>query len=134
MPEVQDGELEAFALWAELHGRSESSNILLLGHKISTHRDVQNGGRVSSGVDVIGLFNAEDGIGQSGRLLVDSLRSCNTPLSTVTYRKTESRQSSEYVSEDIGRYKVVITAANAELLGPIREKFGSDFFVRKSLF
>ena len=128
MPEVQNGELEAFALWAELHGRSESSNILLLGHKISTHGQVQTGGRVSGGVDVIGLFNAEDGIGQSGRLLVDSLRSCNTSVSTVTYRKTESRQSSEYVSEDIGRYKVVITAANAELLGPIREKFGTDFF------
>ena len=128
MPEVQNGELEAFALWAELHGRSESSNILLLGHKISIHGQVQTGGRVNSGVDVIGLFNAEDGIGQSGRLLVDSLRSCNTPVSTVTYRKTESRQSSEYESEDIGRYKVVITAVNAELLGPIREKFGTDFF------
>ena len=128
MPEVQAGELEAFALWAELFGRSESSNILLLGHKISTQGEVQTGGRISRGVDVIGLFNAEDGIGQSARLLVESLRSCDTPVSTMVYRKTESRQSNEYMSEDIGRYKVVITAANAELVEPIREKFGLDFF------
>jgi len=128
MPEVQAGELEAFALWAELFGRSESSNILLLGHKISTHGHIQAGGRISHGVDVIGLFNAEDGIGQSARLLVESLRSCDTPVSTVVYGKTESRQNGEYISEDIGRYKVVITAANAELVEQIREKFGLDFF------
>jgi hypothetical protein len=128
MPEVQDGELGAFALWAELHGRRESSNILLLGHKISTHGVVQAGGRVSDGVDVIGMFNAEDGIGQSGRLLVESLRSCNTPVSTVTYRKTESRQGSKYLSDDVGRYKVVISAVNAELTEPVQKKLGSDFF------
>jgi glycosyltransferase involved in cell wall biosynthesis len=128
MPEVQDGELEAFALWAELHGRSESSNILLLGHKISTHGEVQSGGRVSNGTDVIGMFHAEDGIGQSGRLLVESLRSCNTAVSTVTFKKTESRQGNKYLSDDVGRYKVVISAVNAELVEPVQKKFGSYFF------
>lgn len=128
MPEVQDGELDAFSLWVEVFGRSESSNILLLGHKISTHGQLQTGGRIGHGVDVIGMFNAEDGIGQSARLLVESLRSCDTPVSTVTYRKTESRQSSKYMSEDLGRYKVVISAVNAELVEPVQKKFGSDFF------
>ena len=128
MPEVQDGELEAFALWVQLFGRSESSNILLLGHKISTRGEVQKGGRVRNGVDVIGLFNAEDGIGQSGRLLVDSLRSCNTPVSTVTFNKTESRQSNKYLSDDVGRYKTIISAVNAELVEPVQRKFGSEFF------
>jgi glycosyltransferase involved in cell wall biosynthesis len=128
MPEVKNGELEAFALWTELYGRHESSNILLLGHKFSTHGEVQPGGRRNYGVDVVGLFNAEDGIGQSARLLVDSLKSCETPVSTVMYRNTESRQTNEYVSDDVGRYKVVISAVNAELVEPVQKKFGSDFF------
>ena len=128
MPEVLAGELDAFAIWVEVYGRSESSNILLLGHKVSTHGRLQIGGRANHGVDVIGMFNAEDGIGQSSRLLVESLRSCDTPVSTVAYRKTESRQSSKYISEDVGRYKVVISAVNAELVEPVQNKFGSDFF------
>ena len=128
MPEVQDGELDAFELWVELYGRSESSNVLLLGHKISTKVQVQVQGRTDGGVDVIGLFNAEDGIGQSARLLVDSLRLSGTPVSTLAYNKTESRQSNEYESDDIGRYNVVIAAVNAELVEPVRKKFGVGFF------
>jgi glycosyltransferase involved in cell wall biosynthesis len=46
----------------------------------------------------------------------------------VTYNKTKSRQSKKYLTDDIGRYNVVVTAVNAELLQPVQKKFGLDFF------
>ena len=128
MPEVRSGELKAFAWWCYLFGRFEVPSIRYFGHQVKAKRTVAPGGRISGGVDVIGFLNAEHGIGEAARLLVEALRANDVPMSTVGYRNTESRQNFPFVTEDVGQYKTVIAAINAELNEPMRNLFGKFFF------
>jgi len=129
MPEVEHGELSAFAHWSESYGRSQVSNFLLLGHKVPGCREVSKQGRVRGGTDVIGLFSAEDGVGESARLLVEALRTASVPVSTLNVRNTQSRQQISYPTDEIGQYRTILSALNPELLAPNRSLFG-DFFFR----
>ena len=129
MPEVKSGELARFAWWAYARGRREVSNFRVLGHAIEIRRRLAKDGRVSNGVDAIGFFNAEHGIGEAARLLVEALRASEVPVSTIGYRNTESRQRAQFETDEVGRYKTVIAAVNAELNRSVRELFG-DFFFR----
>jgi hypothetical protein len=45
--------------------------------------------------------NAEHGIGEAARLLVEAIRSTDVPVSTTVYRNTESRQRANFESDDI---------------------------------
>ena len=128
MPEVLRGELNAFAWWAYLYGRFEVPSFRLFGHKVHMQREVVEGGRVSGGVDAVGFFNAEHGIGEAARLLVEAIRSTDVPVSTTAYRNTESRQRANFETDDIGKYKTLIAAINAELNKPVRDLFGAEFF------
>ncbi len=128
MPEVMAGELGAFAWWAYLYGRLEVPTIRYFGHRMVVRRDVAPGGRVGGGVDAIGFFNAEHGIGEAARLLVEALRANDVPLSTIGYRNTESRQNFPFETDEIGQYRTVIAAINAELNEPMRNWFGKFFF------
>ena len=126
--EVNAGELHRFKWWAQTFARAESPWVQVLGHDIPT-RELKPGGRINHGTDVVGFLNAEHGIGEASRLLVEALRAANTPLSTLTYRNTESRQNFTFETDEIGEYKTVIAAVNAELNEPLRRAFG-DFFFR----
>ena len=128
MPQVAGGELSAFARWAALYGRFEVPSFRLFGHHVHIARTVVDGGRVSGGVDAIGFFNAEHGIGEAARLLVEAIRTTEVPVSTIGYRNTESRQRAFFETDEIGRYKTVIAAINAELNKPVRDLFGKKFF------
>lgn len=128
MPEVKAGELKAFAWWAYLFGRFEVPAIRYFGHQVKVKRDVAFGGRISGGVDAIGFFNAEHGIGEASRLLVEALRATDVRVSTIGYRNTESRQNYAFDTDEFGQYKVVIAAINAELNEPMRNLFGKFFF------
>jgi glycosyltransferase involved in cell wall biosynthesis len=127
-PEVAHGEISRFGWWARTIGRSQSSLIRLLGHGISTERAVREGGRIDGGVDVVGFLHAEHGIGQAARLVVEALRAVQTQVSTTSYRNTPSRQSYPFHSDEIGTYKTVIMAVNAEINKDIRNTFGEYFF------
>jgi hypothetical protein len=81
MPEVRMGELSAFAWWAHRFGRFEVPSFRLFGHKVSIRRSITPGGRVSGGVDTVGFFNAEHGIGEAARLLVEAIRTTDIPVS-----------------------------------------------------
>lgn len=128
MPEVRGGELSAFARWASLYGRFEVPSFRLFGDKVHIARAIADGGRISGGVDAIGFFNAEHGIGEAARLLVEALRTTDVPISTIGYRNTESRQRAFFETDEIGKYKTVIAAINAELNKPVRDLFGKKFF------
>ena len=56
------------------------------------------------------------------------MRAVDVPVSTIGYRNTESRQRHEFKTEEVGRYKTVIAAINAELNEPMRGTFGKYFF------
>lgn len=128
MPEVQAGELKGFAWWAYLFGRFEVPSIRYFGHEIPQRRRVAPEGRTIGGVDAIGFFNAEHGIGEAARLLVEALRASHVEVSTIGYRNTESRQNYVFETEEIGKFKTVIAAINAELNEPMRNLFGKFFF------
>jgi glycosyltransferase involved in cell wall biosynthesis len=128
MPQVNAGELTGFAWWVHLLGRWEVPSLRLLGSEVPVKRRIPAGGRIAGGVDAIGFFNAEHGIGEAARLLVEALRTTDVPVSTIGYRNTESRQNYKFVTDEVGRYKTVIAAINAELNRPVRDLFGHHFF------
>jgi glycosyltransferase involved in cell wall biosynthesis len=128
MPEVRMGELAAFSWWSYVYGRFEIANFRVLGHEVPIKRKLASEGRVSGGVDVIGFLNAEHGIGEAARLLVEALRAAPVSVSTIGFRLSESRQNVDFTTDELGRYKIVIAAINAELNKPVRELFGKLFF------
>jgi glycosyltransferase involved in cell wall biosynthesis len=125
--EINAGELRRFRWWTQTYARAENPWVQVLGHYVPT-REVISSGRINCGTDVVGFFNAEHGIGEASRLLVEALRAAHTPISTLTYRNTESRQKFPFEADDVGRYKTVITAINAELNAPLHQSFGVFFF------
>lgn len=127
-PEVQAGELQLFAWWAYERGRLEASTFRLFGHEVPVRRTLREGGRIDGGTDVVGFFNAEHGIGEASRLLVEALRAADVAVSTLGYRNTESRQNYVFDTDEVGTYRTVIAAINAELNKPMRNLFGNHFF------
>lgn len=128
MPELQWGELGPFAWWAHQFGRSEVPTFRYFGHRVRARREVHPDGRILGGTDVIGFLNAEHGIGEAARLLVEALNASQVPVSTIAYRNTGSRQQFIFDTDEIGRYRTVIAAVNAELNEPMRQLFGKHFF------
>lgn len=76
-PEVDHGDLEGLRWWSHLWGRHEESMLRLLGHRVPSMISVDGGRRVLGGVDVVGFFTAEHGIGEAARLLVSALRAAD---------------------------------------------------------
>ena len=81
------------------------------------------------GVNLAGYFLAELGVGQMGRLLVDAVKACGLPYSTVVNRQTSSRQRAHFeeVSTPI-RYPVNIAAVNADQFPQWAHEVGPEFF------
>lgn len=126
-PEVANGELRWFAWWSHLWGRYECPTFRLLGHEPPPKRRIPEEGRATGGVDVIGFFRAEHGIGEAARLLVSSLRAVQVQVSTLNFANTESRQNHDFETDEVGQFTTVITAINAELNVPLRDTFGRHF-------
>ena len=127
-PEVQLGELNRFAWWAYENGRFEVPSFRLFGNKVERNWKIIEGGRIPRGVDVIGFFTAEHGIGEAARLLYQAIATTDTSISTIGYRNTQSRQNVSFKTDDMGIYKTVITAVNAEQNWEIRKSSGSLYF------
>jgi SAM-dependent methyltransferase/glycosyltransferase involved in cell wall biosynthesis len=67
------------------------------------------------GVNLAGYFNAEMGVGEMGRMLVDGARAAGLAHSTVLNTSTLSRQQHGFVSSpDDARYPVTVAAVNAD--------------------
>lgn len=127
-PEVRQGELRWFAWWAHLWGRFECPTFRLFGHVPPVKDRMPRGPRINGGTDVIGFFHAEHGIGEASRLLVKALEAAEVETATLSYRNSESRQNHPFDSDEVGKYKTVIAAVNAELNAPLRHQFGKFFF------
>ena len=129
MPEVRRGELDRFAWWAYLYGRFEIPSFRLFGHKVRTNWNIIEGGRIPGGVDIVGFFTAEHGIGEAARLLSQAIATAGTSVSTIGYRNTQSRQNADFKTDDVATYKTIITAVNAEQNHEIRELSGNSYFM-----
>jgi glycosyltransferase involved in cell wall biosynthesis len=85
------------------------------------------------GVNVVGYFNAELGVGEAGRLLVRALESTGVEHATVSYRQTRSRQ--QHVFQDHGldraRFGINVLCVNADQTPSLVADFGPAFFASR---
>ena len=83
--------------------------------------------RLAGGVDVIGYFQAELGVGEAGRLLRARL-SEDVPVNTIACAGTTSRQDHPFEASGLATHDTVVMAVNADQFGAVRHEFGSAFF------
>lgn len=108
------------AVARRLTGRSRRAGEPILSVPVVS-RDV-------NGVDVVGFFTAEHGVGDAARLLVTTMRAAGIGVSTVNYTDTESRMQHMFVTDDVSRYRTLFLSINADHLTVARRRFPDDFF------
>ena len=81
-----------------------------------------------NGVDVVGFFTAEHGVGEAARVLVSTLKSVDVAVGTINYTDTQSRQAHPYSTDDVLRHKAVLVSMNAEQLTHSPHRLGTDFY------
>jgi glycosyltransferase involved in cell wall biosynthesis len=81
-----------------------------------------------NGVDVVGFFTAEHGVGEAARVLVSTLRSVDVAVGTINYTDTQSRLAHTYSTDDVLRHKAVLVSMNAEQLTHSPHRLGADFY------
>jgi glycosyltransferase involved in cell wall biosynthesis len=81
-----------------------------------------------NGLDVVGFFTAEHGVGEAARVLVSTLKSAEVAVSTINYTDTQSRMDHTYVTDDVSRNKAVVVSMNAEQLTHSPHRLGENFY------
>ena len=126
-PSTLEGDPEAFLAWADEHGETEEN---LTGRLLDRQRELLAAGRAGeqpspvvmapgSGVEVVGLFTAELGIGQAARMLVTGLESAGVPVATTTYLGTSSRRETPWADRSLAQgltSDLAIVCLNADTL------------------
>jgi glycosyltransferase involved in cell wall biosynthesis/SAM-dependent methyltransferase len=91
-----------------------------------------NGARAPWGVNVVGFFKAELGVGEAGRQVVSALKANDVPHVTILQTETGSRQEHEFAAETEteteGRYPVNLLCFNADAVIFLGERMDPDFF------
>ena len=81
-----------------------------------------------NGLDVVGFFTAEHGVGEAARVLVSTLKNADVQVSTINYTDTQSRLGHEYITDDVSRNKAVLVSMNAEQLTHSPHRLGEHFY------
>jgi glycosyltransferase involved in cell wall biosynthesis len=84
-----------------------------------------------AGVNVVGYFRAELGVGEIARRIADALRSAGVPCSTVGYSRTISRQEHSADTDDAAPFDVNVICVNADQLPLFVEDVGRRLFSRR---
>ena len=91
--------------------------------------EIRGTGRNLGGVDVLGFFSAEHGVGEASRVITSSLRSVGVEVSTIDYTDTESRRQHSYITEEESQHKVLLTSINSDQLVAAHQRIHPDFFI-----
>lgn len=83
---------------------------------------------MASGVDVVGFFSGEFGLGEAGRLLVKALRSVNYPVSTLLTTVPNHRNSHYFPTDNVFRHDAAIISTNASEIPGVYNQFGIEPF------
>ena len=134
--EVNGGNLERFNGWVRRQGRAERIEFSMFGYldavdavaNTDSLAIVSSEGRKKNGVDVVGYLQAELGVGEAGRLLVNALRANNLEVGTVNCSLTQSRQNYPFEVENRASHSAVVMAVNADQLDIVRHSLGVKFF------
>ena len=62
---------------------------------------IVNEGRSLNGIDVLGFFTAEHGVGEAARVLTATLQSAGVPVSIIDYTDTQSRREHSFDCEPV---------------------------------
>lgn len=84
--------------------------------------------RNRTGLDVLGFFTAEHGVGEAARTFVTTLRSVGVPINTINYTDTESRTEHFFVTDDVSQHRTLFLSINADHLVAARNILGDHFF------
>lgn len=80
------------------------------------------------GLDVLGFFTAEHGVGETARATVRALEAAGTRFNTINYTDTESRMSELFRTDDKSEHEVLFLALNADHIPAAHGIMGEDFF------
>lgn len=81
---------------------------------------------LQNGVDVLGFLNAESGIGEAGRLLIDALRSVGYPVSALKAVGPSFRDAHPYKCENEWKYNKLIVSLNSPEMYDVVRKIKSQ--------
>jgi len=95
---------------------------------VSPMIQVQNISRTTPGIDVVGFFTSEHGVGEAARTLVNTLRFEKINVSAINYEDTESRTEHFFVTDNVSRHHALMMSLNADQLVVARNRFGHEFF------
>jgi glycosyltransferase involved in cell wall biosynthesis len=85
-------------------------------------------GRALGGVDVLGFFTSEHGVGEAARVLAATLKSAAIPVSTIDYTDTQSRREHAYNCENVSQHKVLLASINSDQLSAAHTLIKPEFF------
>ena len=71
---------------------------------------IVNEGRSLDGIDVLGFFTAEHGVGEAARVLTSTLQAAGVSVSTIDYTDTQSRREHLFHCDNVSRNKVLMMA------------------------
>jgi glycosyltransferase involved in cell wall biosynthesis/SAM-dependent methyltransferase len=81
------------------------------------------------GVNVVGYFRAEMGVGEAARQLVSAIERAGIPHATLTVEDTRSRQDHPFQNRSPeAPYDIHVICVNADALPGVAETLGPDFF------
>ena len=92
------------------------------------HLQVPNKGRDLNGIDHLGFFSAEHGVGEAARQLAGTLRGVGVEVSTINYTDTESRLAHSFECNNESHHKVLLTSINADQMLAAQHIMGCAFF------
>ena len=84
--------------------------------------------RDATGIDVLGFFTAEHGVGEAARIAVKTLRYIGVDTCTINYTDTESRTNHFFLTDDESRHHTLLCSINADQLVIARQRLGNAFF------
>ena len=92
---------------------------------------IVNEGRSLDGIDVLGFFTAEHGVGEAARVLTSTLQAASVSVSTIDYTDTQSRRGHLFHCDNVSRNKVLMMAVNADHLNEAQHRLGRKFFRKR---
>ena len=92
---------------------------------------IMNEGRSLDGIDVLGFFTAEHGVGEAARVLAGTLEDVGVEVSTIDYTDTQSRREHLYECDNVSRHSVLFACLNSDQLTAARRRLGRKFFRKR---
>lgn len=117
---------KGIAKWIRTRGRQLDPYFEVLDFDAPQAIHVKDFGRSKSGVDIIGSFNSEHGLGEAGRLLVSAIATTREKVSTISYSPVGIRGKHPFVADNESRNQITVVALNPDQLSELWQGLGDN--------